>query len=322
MYTIREAADRAGVTADVLRAWERRYGVVQPRRTARGYRLYDEGAIRRLRAMRSLIADGWTASAAAEAVRDLADADLPVEMVPGWQGPGPDEGEDLAGRFVGAAAAMDPTAVRAILDEMGARASFEAMVERYLFPSLRALGEAWQHGTVSVAAEHAASAAVGRWIGAAYEAAGGNRGDGPRILVGLPPGARHELGALAFATAARRAGLSALYIGPDLPVTDWVRAAQEGERMAVVIGVPTVDDAPAARGVLAALRHAVPGLLVLLGGDGARTIEQQSVLPGPLPDAVRELEFRLARAAGQRGGRGAGHRRGAGARVTRRNLDG
>jgi MerR family transcriptional regulator, light-induced transcriptional regulator len=45
------------------------------------------------------------------------------------------------------------------------------------------------------------------------------------VLVGLPPGSRHELGALAFATAARRAGLAVLYLGRDLRIDDWVRAA-------------------------------------------------------------------------------------------------
>ena len=64
-----------------------------------------------------------------------------------------------------------------------------------------------------MAAEHAASAAVGRWIGAAYDAAGTNRSDARPIVVGLPAGARHELAALAFAVAARRAGLTVQYIG-------------------------------------------------------------------------------------------------------------
>ena len=76
MYTIREAANRAGVTADVLRAWERRYHIVEPRRTPGGYRQYDDAAIRRLRAMRRLVDDGWTPSAAAESLRDVVDADL------------------------------------------------------------------------------------------------------------------------------------------------------------------------------------------------------------------------------------------------------
>ena len=63
---------------------------------------------------------------------------------------------------------------------------------------------------------------------------------------------------------------------------------------AAVIGVPTATDAPAARAVVASLRRALPDVLVILGGDGARAMQRQSVLPGLLPDAVRELEARLA----------------------------
>ena len=293
MYTISEAANRAGVTADVLRAWERRYQIVEPRRTSGGYRQYDEAAIRRVRAMRRMVDDGWTPSAAAESLRDVEDADLPDAVAV------PDEStltdaDDLRDRFVRAAADMEPAALQAVLDEMGARASFEPMVDRYLFPALHALGDAWQAGAVSVAAEHAASAAVGRWIGAAYDAAGTNRPDARPILVGLPPGARHELGALAFAAAARRAGLTVQYIGGDVPAAEWVRAARATGASGVVIGVPTTSDAPAARAVVASLRRVFPDLLVTLGGDGARATQRQSVLPRPLPDAVRELAARLA----------------------------
>ena len=60
MYTISEAADRAGVSVDVLRAWERRYGVVTPQRTATGYRLYDVATINTIRAMRQLVKEGWS----------------------------------------------------------------------------------------------------------------------------------------------------------------------------------------------------------------------------------------------------------------------
>src|SRR6187549_2942998 len=68
MYTIKEAAARTGLTVPVLRAWERRYGVIAPTRTPGGYRVYDEAALRRLRSMRRLIDDGWSASAAAAAI--------------------------------------------------------------------------------------------------------------------------------------------------------------------------------------------------------------------------------------------------------------
>ena len=68
MYTIKEASTRSGVGAPLIRAWERRYGVVRPVRTASGYRLYDDAAVAILIAMRSLVASGWTASEAARAI--------------------------------------------------------------------------------------------------------------------------------------------------------------------------------------------------------------------------------------------------------------
>ena len=132
-----------------------------------------------------------------------------------------------------------------------------------------------------------------RWIGP-FDAAGTNRPDARPILVGLPSAARHELAALAFATAARRAGLTVQYIGADVPAAEWVRAARATNASAAVIGVPTATDAPPARAVVASLRRALPDLLVTLGGDGARGMRRQSILPRMLPDAVRELQARLA----------------------------
>lgn len=70
MYTIKRAAELTGVPAATLRAWERRYDVVQPQRTDAGYRLYDDETLARLHTMAELVADGWPASsAAAEAGR-------------------------------------------------------------------------------------------------------------------------------------------------------------------------------------------------------------------------------------------------------------
>jgi DNA-binding transcriptional MerR regulator len=68
MYTIKQASLRTGVPVELIRAWERRYGVVTPERSASGYRLYDDQAVARLRTMRRLIADGWSAAQAAAEV--------------------------------------------------------------------------------------------------------------------------------------------------------------------------------------------------------------------------------------------------------------
>src|SRR6185436_13380453 len=107
MYTIKEAAARTGLTISVLRAWERRYGVVAPVRTPGGYRVYDEAALARLRAMRRLIDDGWSASAAAAAVvAGTADAPPAAPERPRRT----DAGDvDHVDRLVDAAATLDST---------------------------------------------------------------------------------------------------------------------------------------------------------------------------------------------------------------------
>src|SRR4249919_4031200 len=85
MYTIKQTSARTGLGAPLIRAWERRYGVVSPTRTPSGYRLYDEDAIRTLLAMRGLLDRGWTASEAARAIGagEVEIDDVAIDPPPG-----------------------------------------------------------------------------------------------------------------------------------------------------------------------------------------------------------------------------------------------
>src|SRR5690606_11746275 len=136
---------------------------------------------------------------------------------------------------------LDSAQVADILDEAFARAGFERVVDDWLMPALVAIGEAWADGRISVAGEHLLSYAVSRRLAAAYEAAG-SRPTRPVVVIGLPTGARHELGILAFAVAARRAGFATTYVGADLPADDWDAAVSARAAAAVVLAVPRAAD--------------------------------------------------------------------------------
>jgi MerR family transcriptional regulator, light-induced transcriptional regulator len=307
MYTIKEASVRSGVGIPLLRAWERRYGVVVPTRTPAGYRLYDDSAIERLRAMRSLIAAGWSAQQAAERVRTTRDAELSALPRPpgsGLQDRDPviagalelSAADVLVARLVEAARRIDAAELEAALDEAFSAARFEVVADGVVMPALRAIGDAWERQEVSVAGEHAASHAVLRRLAMAYEAAGEPDAEG-KILVGLGPGARHELGAFAFAIAARRAGLPVLYLGPDLPADEWTSAAVGSDARAAIIGVPTRADVRRATDVLVALRSARREMLLAVGGDEAARAARGSnvlVLPESLSAAVGAVRDALA----------------------------
>jgi DNA-binding transcriptional MerR regulator/methylmalonyl-CoA mutase cobalamin-binding subunit len=288
MYTIKQAAIRSGVAVSLIRAWERRYGVVRPNRTASGYRLYDDAAIARLRAMRGLIDQGWSAAQAATAVVEAS----PVAI----SGDGAaSRGSDRADALVDAAARYDLAGIEQVLDDLFGRGSFEAVIDDLVLPAAATLGLAWSEGRIDVAAEHLASSAVLRRLASLFEL-GGVAGSGPRVLVGLPPDSRHELGALAFAVALRRMGVDVLYLGSDVPIDSWVDAAEESTAQAAIVGVVTDRDVEPAHEVISALRQARPELQLAFGGASASrppAIDGLTVLPTRVVDAARAVRGRL-----------------------------
>lgn len=300
MYTIKEAAARAGVSVQVVRAWERRYGVVEPTRSAAGYRLYDEAAIDRLRAMTRLIDDGWAPSTAARHIRELDD-DTIRETAEGSAST-PEittarPAQVLTEAFVRSAAALDEQGFESVLDEMFASGSFEQVASQLVMPALVAVGDGWATGKLDVASEHAAAAAVQRRLGMAFFAAGVPKDD-DIVLVGLPPGTRHDLGALAFATAARRAGVTIRYLGADLPVADWLDAVARTRARGVVIGVIMDDDIQSAINVARSIRAKHANVLLAFGGRASASLattglEPAITLPDDLTGAVRALRAEL-----------------------------
>lgn len=312
MYTIKQASALSGVGIPLLRAWERRYEVVEPSRSASGYRLYGDDQIDRLRAMRALVASGWAPQQAAARIRASSTSEVaalagarsePKDRQAASTAPpsSPGQAGDLIDRLVAAARFIDADGMEAALDDAFAGARFETVADSIVLPALHEIGKGWERHEVSVAGEHAASQAVLRRLAMAYEAAGDGDGSQP-VLVGLGPGARHEFGALAFATAARRVGLPVMYLGPDLPVESWASAVGKREARAAVIGVPRSADVQRSADVIAAIRSARPSTVVAVGGSAAQRVARRIevlVLPDGMASAAEALRSALIEAERQ-----------------------
>ena len=302
MYTIKHAAELVGVNVATLRAWERRYGVGAPQRTESGYRLYDDAALRALAMMNSLVVDGMAPRQAAEETRRQLAA-LPAPLA---SGPVSDvvtassggDGADATEALLVAAEHLDVASVARLLDSRYSTASFEAVTDGWLLPALRELGLAWASGRVTVAGEHMVAHAVVRRLSAAYEAAGvvdGPSATGARVVVGLPPKSRHELGLLGFAVAARRAGLVTTYVGADLPVADWLAAVETRRPQAVVLAASMTRDLGHLAAVVEALHEVRPDLVVGVGGRLQDRAPESCVRLGHrVGDAAQQLVGLLA----------------------------
>lgn len=273
MYTVKSAAQLVGISSSTLRAWERRYAVTEPKRTAAGYRIYSEADVELLRRMAELVESGQTPSLAAEQV--LQASEIRAE---------PDHGAtaiggQLGNTLVNSAVDGDSEAITAALDKAFARSSYEAVIDDELMPALAALGDGWACGVVSVAAEHLAANAVLHRLAGTYAAAASRTG-GPRVLIGAPAGTHHELGLLAFATAARRRGLTTDYLGANVPTEDWIKAIAIADAAAIVLPIPMDDDLSRARQAIRAITKQHPKVLIAVGGGQQDRAPKQALRLG------------------------------------------
>lgn len=272
---IGELARRTGVNPALLRAWERRYGLIEPERTPGGFRLYSEGDERRVRAMVENIAGGLAAAEAARLALDEV-SDTATASATGA------EPELLA-----ALLAFDETAAHAALDRLLAEYSRETVLVEHVLPVLRDLGESWAGGQVTVAQEHFASGLLrGRLLGLAR---GWDGGAGPRAILGCPPGELHDLGLVAFGLLLRELGWRITMVGADTPL-ETLRSAVIALRPDVVVLAATAEDRFVdATTEIAALADVSR---VVIGGAGAT--ENAAARAG-----VRALSLDPVRAAAQ-----------------------
>lgn len=219
LLRIGEFARRVGVSADLLRAWERRYGLLQPVRSAGGFRLYGPEDVERVARMNRGIDEGLSAAEAARAA--LADVR-------------PTEGllDAASARLVAAARAYDEDAVHAIFDESLAAFGVESVVRELVLPALEQVGDDWRSGTLDVGQEHFASNLIrGRLLALARL---WGRGRGPLALLACVPGEQHDISLLAFGLVLRSHGWRILFLGADTPIATLTDATNTTEPALVV----------------------------------------------------------------------------------------
>jgi DNA-binding transcriptional MerR regulator len=206
---IGELARRTGVSPELLRAWEQRYGLLQPTRTAGGFRLYSAADEARVRRMQGHVANGL---AAAQAAQLSLSAEPAQSSAPSAAAMLDDEASMLA-EFLDR---LDESAANNALDRLFSAYTVEAVLQRVLIPYLQRLGQRWEAGEVSVAQEHFASNLIrGRLLGLAQ---GWGQGRGPAAVLACLPGELHELGLLVFGVALRRRGWRITYLGTNSPI--------------------------------------------------------------------------------------------------------
>lgn len=220
LYNIKAIVQKAGIPADTVRAWERRYGVPQPQRTATGRRLYSEYDIAAIRWLRERTLAGMTISQAIQQLRSLGDDALAA--APPEPAHGPRNFDVLANELLNALLSFDHLDADAVIEEAYTLYRVEEVCLKLFRPVLIAIGERWRRHEATIAQEHFAAHFIQRRLSSLLQAYAPASGREP-ILTACAPDELHELGILMLSVFLVRRAWQVVYLGANVPTADLVQ---------------------------------------------------------------------------------------------------
>ena len=254
LYPIGTVSEITGVNAVTLRAWERRYGLIQPERTPKGHRMYSQTDVDKIQHILAQLGRGIAISRVAESI------DFQEQPIDGNE----DIWVQYRQRMVDAISQFDESVLDSIYNEAMSLYPVDVITRQLLTPLLVRLGERWQTSEGSVAEEHFFSVFMRNKLGARFHHRN-IRNNGPCLIAACLPGEHHEFGLLLFALAAHARGYRLILLGADMPLSELPYVIQRTQSDAVVLSGSIVLDADLFKTEMDTLAHA-SSIPVFIGG--------------------------------------------------------
>lgn len=276
---------RTGLTPHAIRAWERRYDVVSPKRDSNNRRCYTDDDIERLTLLREATEAGFPISQVVdytddelrEIVGKMNVIDLPLrkppEMVKGRDISVVKDDEVYIESFMSALNQMDRKALESILIGCETEIGRNAMLERVVVPLMERIGDLWRSGEIRISHEHLATHVVRTFLGSLLSSQKAFSG-APNALVTTPSDQWHDIGALAAAVTAASEGWNVTYLGPNLPAEEIAGAAKYNNSRVVILSLIYPEKDPAVIQELRKLRSHLPGVPVIAGGRASESYRE------------------------------------------------
>jgi len=269
IHRIHRVAKLTGLSKDVIRIWERRYGLVKPSRSSNRYREYSDEEVALLRFVKAQMEQGATIGSLAVEGHDSLVARMRIATPVSAEDQKPHE--RLLDDLMGSLDPLDKAGFERRLNGAVAVIPFEEAVQRILLPLQRRIGELWHEGLLDIGVEHYVTKIVQQKLFSVMNQLPVNE-SGPRVLIACPEGETHEIGAQAVAYIAAIKGCHVYYLGPNLPSSDLVIFCEKIKPDLVLLSLTEVKPEAAALQQLKELEQLATRWSVAVGGQGARAI--------------------------------------------------
>ena len=268
-FTIAAVERDVGLSKDVLRVWERRYGFPVPNRDAHGERLYPAAQVLRLRLIKRLMdlghRPGRLMSTPVEELEALAAGSHGVKAADA------DAGSHELDKLFALVRHPDAAAYLQAMQQRLARHGLRHFVLDTVAPLTVQIGFAWQQGQLQVFEEHLFTELTARVLRQAIATVPG--GSEPRVLLTTLPKEPHEMGLLMVEAVLSLEGAQCISLGTQMPLMEIVDAVAAHQVDVVALSFSAAFPARQTRALLEQLRAALPGPAELwAGGAGVRKL--------------------------------------------------
>ncbi len=268
-HSIQSVARRTGLSAHVIRIWEKRYEAVKPNRTESNRRLYTDAEVARLLLLRRATEAGHSIGAIAslgdERLTELVShvLETPTRGAPAGTAKTAD---DFVEQCIAATHKLDAQAFEEALQRATIALGQHGLLEHVVAPVAQATGNLWRDGILTAAHEHFASAAIRVFLGHASRPFA-LPANAPRLVVATPAGQLHELGAVMVAAAAADLGWRVTYLGTSLPAAEIAGSVTQNHARAVALSIVYPSDDEHLAEELERLRRYLPSeVKIIIGG--------------------------------------------------------
>lgn len=277
-YSIKTVSKLTGLSPYVIRAWEYRYNVLRPERTATNRRLYTDADVKKLQLLNLAVSAGISIGNAVklseDEIRNVINRGKDT-VSEAKEGPVP-EGREAQGTYlelcIDSIGRYDPLSLENLLFRASIDLSQNVLLEELIIPLIHEIGENWYNGEMRIAQEHMASSVLVsflQYLRSVYKVPAG----APVTVIATPQGQMHELGALIIAAVAASEGWNVVYLGANLPASEIASAAFHLNAQVICLSIVYPDDLQIRR-ELGELHRLAGNRLIIAGGRASEMYQE------------------------------------------------